>query len=78
MMRRSISQISIGIAIASYSLGYILACFFPIRWLYTSFGRRKTTQLAFLSMSLGLTLYGVSYFIPDRLALFFLLATMAA
>ena len=63
---------------ASFSLGYILGSVFPTGWLYTSLGRRKTTQLAFLIMSLALVLYGVSYFIPDHLPLLFLIGTVVA
>ena len=78
MKRRSISQISIGIAMGSYSLGYILGSVFPTRWLYSTLGRRKTTQLSFLVLGVALLFYGLSYFIPDRFALLFMVGSMMA
>ena len=78
MKRRLIGQVSIGVTIASYSIGVILGSLVPTDGLYSSFGRRKTLQFSLLMLSFSLVLYGVSYFIPDEWPDFFLGASITA
>ena len=76
MKRRAISQVSTGVAIASFSIGMILASLMPTDCLYSSLGRRKASQCGLACLSLLLFLYALSYFVPDEVPTLFLLISL--
>ena len=65
MKRRGISQVAIGVAIASYSLGYILGAVLPSQALYSFLCPWKTAQSVYSFLAL---LYFLRYQLlyPDR------------
>lgn len=74
MKRRHITQTSTGVAMASYSVGFIFGSIFPTDKLYSWLGRRKTSQCGIFFLSVALFLYAIAYCIPDDEPLFFYVA----
>ena len=71
MKTRNISQTAIGVVMALFSLGNILAPYFAVAFLFRCLDRRQATQLGLVVLSAALLMYSLCYFIPTQYSLLF-------
>ena len=73
MKWRHISETQTGLVMACFSFGSLIAPALMTGWIYQWYGRRGAVQLGILVLALALLFYAISYFIPDRFKLLFVI-----